>query len=88
MYLKITMFDWTNPEAIFLPNVKPHFVEKGPYVFLERHERVNLSWNANNNTVSFYQVRVWHFVPELSNGSLSDKITNINVMASVSDAES
>lgn len=87
MYLKITMFNWTNPEAIHDPTVKPNFEEVGPYVFLERHERVNLKWNAKNNTVSYYQKRVWHFVPEKSNGSLSDKITNINVMTSVSGEE-
>lgn len=84
MYLKITMFNWTNPEQITNPNVKPHFVEVGPYVFLERHDRNSIQWNPNNNTVSYYQTRVWHFVPEKSNGSLSDKITNINVMTSVS----
>lgn len=86
MYLKITMFNWTNPEEIHNSAVKPHFEEVGPYVFLERHYRRDINWNAENNTLSYYQNRVWHFVPEKSNGSLSDKITNINVMASVSDA--
>lgn len=84
MYLKITMFNWTNPGDIRNPAIKPHFEEVGPYVFLERHERVALKWNAKTDTVSYYQIRVWHFVPEKSNGSLSDKITNINVMTSVS----
>lgn len=86
MYLKITMFNWTNPEAIHDPTVKPHFEEVGPYVFLERHDRVDLHWNPENDTVSYYQNRVWHFLPEKSNGELTDKITNINVMTSVSEA--
>lgn len=83
MYLKITMFNWTNPGDIHNTSIKPHFVELGPYVFLEKHKRVNLSWHPENGTVSYDQVRTWHFVPELSNGSLSDEITNINVMTAV-----
>lgn len=84
MYLKITMFNWTNPHDIHNASVKPHFEEVGPYIFLERHDRVALKWSPDGNRVSYYQTRVWHFMPEMSNGSLSDEITNINVMTSVS----
>lgn len=78
------MFNWTNPEAIHNKNIKPHFNEVGPYVFLEKHKRVNITWHAENGTVSFNQTRTWHFIPELSNGSLTDEITSVNVMAAVS----
>lgn len=78
------MFNWTNPEKVLNLKVKPHFVEMGPYIFLEKHKRVNVTWHPNNGTVSYDQIRTWHFVPELSNGSLSDKVTNVNVMAAVS----
>lgn len=83
MYLQIKMFNWTNPEDIKNPNVKPNFVEMGPYTFLEKHKRVNLNWHEENGTLSYDQIRQWHFVPELSNGSLLDEITNVNVMATV-----
>lgn len=34
MYLKFYMFNWTNPrEFIASPDVKPNFMEMGPYVF-------------------------------------------------------
>jgi hypothetical protein len=51
----------------------------------EHHTKVNISWN-DNNTVTFQQVRRWHFVPERSNGTLRDEVTNINVIAVVSNS--
>lgn len=84
MYLKITLFNWTNPEDIRNPNIKPNFVECGPYVFLEKHRRTDIEWSSVNDTVAYNQIRTWHFVPEMSKGHLNDTITNINVMASVS----
>lgn len=84
MYLRFTMFHWTNPQEMFNKSTKPHFVEMGPYVFLEKHKRVNVSFNPNNDTVSYDQIRTWHFLPEMSNGTLDDHVTNINVIAAVS----
>lgn len=43
----------------------------------------HIIWNKND-TVSFRNRRKWNFVPEMSNGSLLDKITNVNVVAVVS----
>lgn len=83
MYIKYTMFNWTNPEDVHKPNYKPNLVEMGPYTFIEKHTRVNVSFHAENDTVSFDQIRTWHFVPEMSNGSLDDYVTNVNVIAAV-----
>lgn len=77
------MFNWTNSEDIYEPNYKPNLVELGPYVFLEKHIRVNVSFHPENDTVTFDQIRTWHFMPEMSNGTLDDKITNVNVIAAV-----
>lgn len=79
MFLEIYLFNWTNADQLGNRSVKPHFVEVGPYTFSELHERVNLVWN-DNGTVTFQQRRTWHFVPELSKGSLDDVITNLNVI--------
>lgn len=79
IYMEFYFFNWTNPEATSA-SVKPHFVEIGPYVFREYHHRVNIVWNANE-TVTYRQVRSWHFKPEMSNGSLDDKVTNLNMVA-------
>lgn len=83
IYVKYRMFNWTNSEDIYEPNYKPNLVELGPYVFLEKHMRVNVSFHPENDTVTFDQIRTWHFMPEMSNGTLDDKITNVNVIAAV-----
>lgn len=86
MYLDFTLFNWTNAaEVLQNPHtVKPHFAEVGPYVFQEHHRRVAIEWHPENDTVSFNQTRTWHFVPEMSHGSLDDLVTNVNVIAAVS----
>lgn len=87
MYLEVYFFNWTNPDDVKTKNgTKPHFVEMGPYTFSEVHERVNLVWNANN-TVTYEQRRTWHFVPELSKGTLDDQVTNLNVITLVSNKQ-
>ncbi|KAF4528152.1 hypothetical protein B566_EDAN016796 [Ephemera danica] len=80
MYIDIYLFNWTNPEDVNNTNIKPFFDELGPYVFRESHERVNISWKEGF-LVEFNQIRTYHFMPELSNGSLTDKVTNLNVIA-------
>lgn len=80
MFIDFYMFNWTNPEESLNKHELPHFVEIGPYVFREEHQKVNMDWN-NNGTVTFKQIRKWTFLPELSVGLLSDKITNVNVIA-------
>jgi hypothetical protein len=55
------------------------------YCYSEHHTKVDIVYN-DNNTVTFQQVRRWHFVPERSNGTLRDEITNINAIAVVSNS--
>lgn len=83
MYMEITMFNWTNSDQVHNHSVKPHMTQMGPYVFVEKHRRVDLNWYDDNSTVSFNQIRTWHFSPERSNGSLDDKVTNLNVLTAV-----
>merc|ERR1719376_1959505 len=54
--------------------------ERGPYVFTEQHYKTNIVWN-DNGTVSYKQVRSWHFLPEKSKGSLDDEVTILNPVA-------
>ncbi|CAL7934544.1 unnamed protein product [Xylocopa violacea] len=88
MFLKLYMFNLTNPED-FASNKfksKPKFAEMGPYVFREVDYKVGETWN-NNNTITYQRKRVWHFDESMSSGSLLDKVTNINpVTASVAYA--
>lgn len=84
MYAKFMMFNWTNAHDIQATNYKPILTEVGPYVFLEKHTRVNITFHSENDTVSYDQIRTWHFMPDMSTGSLDDNITNANVIAVVS----
>lgn len=76
------MFNWTNPEELRNPNVKPNFVEMGPYVFLEKHLKENITF-YNNDTVSYYERRTWFFDEQRSNGTLKDVITAAHVITAV-----
>lgn len=80
------MFNWTNPEDLLDEDKnrsKPVLVELGPYVFREHRVKVIKEWNDNNSTITFLQNRTWFFEPEMSNGSLEDLITTVNVPAIV-----
>lgn len=82
MFAEFYMFNWTNPEQAYDHQVKPNFVEMGPYVFQEMHTRDDVQF-FDNATVGFNQTRVWHFRQDLSNGRLEDQITNLNTIAMV-----
>ncbi|CAH0714638.1 unnamed protein product, partial [Brenthis ino] len=78
MYLEIFMFNITNVEDILAKkNVSIKVEQIGPYVYREFHKKKNITWN-DNGTVTYYNERIWHYMPEMSNGSLSDIIVNIN----------
>jgi len=44
--------------------------------------KVNQTWN-DNGTITFQNKKRWFFEKSLSNGSLSDKVTNLNPIAVV-----
>ncbi|CAH0555939.1 unnamed protein product [Brassicogethes aeneus] len=78
MKIDFYFYNWTNPQDIHNVTVKPKFVELGPYRFIETKEKSNITWNANNNTVTFNHVKKWYFDPENSPRSLFDEITTLN----------
>ncbi|KAL0269250.1 UNVERIFIED_CONTAM: hypothetical protein PYX00_007054 [Menopon gallinae] len=80
LYMKLYFWNWTNARESYYTRQIPEFSEVGPYVFRENHEKVNLTWN-NNGTVSYRVIKRWYFEPEMTNGSLSDLITSVNVVA-------
>ena len=51
--------------------------------YRERHERVNIE-TFDNATMQFQVKKTWHFVSDLSNGTLDDNITALNVPIVVS----
>lgn len=79
IYTKFYLFNVTNPEAILSQQERPHLEELGPYTFRESIEKVNISWNHLNGTVSYKQIKRWIFVSEKTNGSLDDEVLHLNV---------
>lgn len=84
MFLKLYMFNLTNPEAFTEPDgTKPNFQEMGPYVFREIDTKEDQVWN-DNGTITYKRKRSWTFDESLSKGKLSDNVTNLNpITASV-----
>lgn len=79
MVASMYLFHVLNPQEVS-KGAKPELEEVGPYVFTEQHHKARLVWNVNG-TVSYRQVRTWHFLPELSRGSLDDNVTILNPAA-------
>ena len=71
MLASMYLWEVKNPDQVS-KGFKPILEERGPYVFTEQHTKVDPIWN-DNGTVTYKQKRVWHFVPELSNGKVSFK---------------
>jgi len=82
---RIHMFNVLNAEDVTKNGSIPKVEEIGPFVFYEKHHKTKLQWNAND-TVTYQQVRTWHFAPELSVSGLDREVTIINpVAASIGD---
>jgi len=73
--LSVYIFNYTNHEAVMEGREYPKVKELGPYVFREKLERVNVTFN-DNGTVSYQESRTIVFVPELSYSSL-DKVIRV-----------
>lgn len=80
MFMRFYLWNFTNAEEVIKSNwkIKPKLEQCGPYVFSEHHTRENITFNDNNDTVTFKNKRVWHFVAGSTNGTLQDKITTVN----------
>ena len=66
MLASMYLFNVLNPQEVS-SGAKPELEEVGPFVFTEQHHKARLVWNENG-TISYRQIRTWHFVPELSKG--------------------
>ncbi|XP_050424285.1 protein croquemort-like isoform X2 [Adelges cooleyi] len=82
LQMEIYLFNWTNPEATLQNKTKPVLQQLGPYVFTDKRLKVNQTFNKNS-TITYMQLKSWYFEPLASNGSLTDKITTVNVILSV-----
>lgn len=76
--IKFYFWNVTNADDVISKKAKPILEQLGPYVYREEHLKVNMSWNAND-TITYQQIKTWHYEPELSVGSLDDNVTSLNV---------
>ncbi|XP_037070531.1 protein croquemort-like [Pollicipes pollicipes] len=78
IYMKFYFWNVTNADDVIGKKAKPILEELGPYVYSEKHLKVNMTWN-DNGTVTYMQIKTWHFEPDMSVGSRDDNITTLNV---------
>ncbi|XP_039283747.1 protein croquemort isoform X3 [Nilaparvata lugens] len=79
MYIDIYLFNWTNHERTLKYKEKPILQQVGPYVFSEHRSKVDIKWE-DDATMFYHNRHRWNFHPELSNGNLTDNVTNLNVV--------
>lgn len=84
MYTDIYLFNWTNPQDFTNKSTKPIFEEIGPYRYQDFPQKINITWDDQNNTVRYRKQSRYMFVPEQSVGRLDDVITSVNNLALVS----
>nr|AAC23892.1 type II pneumocyte CD36-related class B scavenger receptor [Rattus norvegicus] len=77
-YLSVYFFEVVNPSEV-LNGQKPVVRERGPYVYREFRQKVNITFN-DNDTVSYIENRSLHFQPDRSQGSESDYIVLPNIL--------
>lgn len=77
-YLSVYFFEVVNPSEV-LNGQKPVVRERGPYVYREFRQKVNITFN-DNDTVSYMENRSLHFQPDRSQGSESDYIVLPNIL--------
>jgi len=77
--MDIYIYNWTNPEDIYNSSIKPKFVQMGPYRFKHVREKVNITWNYENQTIT-YQNKIYFYYDEDSPGNYSDIVTTFNMV--------
>lgn len=78
IYLQFFFFDVRNAYEVVNYGDKPILVEKGPYSYIERKVKQNITVHPNG-TISYYEVRTMIFDPKTSKGRESDEITTLNI---------
>jgi len=79
MYLKFRLFHLENPLEVLQFGEKPLLTEKGPYVYSETRHKQNISFSPDGKVVTYREIRIFNFIPELSKGSEEDVVRLINM---------
>ena len=79
LYVAFRFFHVENPLEITTYGEKPFLVEKGPYVYSEQRHKKDFVFSENGTVVSFREISVFHFVPEMSVGGEDEELRLLNV---------
>jgi len=79
MHVSFRFFHVQNPLEIVTLGEKPYLTERGPYVYSEKRHKKNIVFAKNGTIVSFNEIQVFHFVPEMSAGDEDDELRLLNV---------
>ncbi|ODN04768.1 Scavenger receptor class B member 1 [Orchesella cincta] len=78
IYMSVYIFNITNPEEL-KEGKKPIVEELGPYVYQQKRVKTEVEVNEDNDSVFYKQPVYYHFRPDMTNGSLDDVISMINL---------
>ncbi|EDW12640.1 protein peste [Drosophila mojavensis] len=81
LHLDIYLYNWTNPEEFGNLSSKPILQQLGPYRFIDKPDKVNISWHPANSSVTYRRRSFYYFDAAGSAGSLDDEITTLNAVA-------
>uniref|UniRef100_A0A161MPC6 Scavenger receptor class B member 1 n=1 Tax=Triatoma infestans TaxID=30076 RepID=A0A161MPC6_TRIIF len=76
--MRVYVYNVTNADDFLNNGDKPILDELGPYVYVERWEKVNLTFQENG-TVTFQQQKIFKFDPEQSVGDVEDMVVVPNI---------
>lgn len=79
MFVAFRFFHVENPLEIITLGEKPYLTEKGPYVYSEKRHKKDIVFAENGTIVSFNEIQVFKFVPEMSAGSEDEQLRLLNV---------
>ncbi|XP_037084249.1 protein croquemort-like [Pollicipes pollicipes] len=77
-YQTFRFWNVTNWQDVASKRARPILQEVGPYTYRREQRRVNVTWNSND-TVTYMQNNTWFFEPDMSNGTVEDNITSLNL---------
>ncbi|XP_071452331.1 scavenger receptor class B member 1-like [Hetaerina americana] len=84
IYLRVYIFNVTNSEAFLRGEERLHLQEVGPFVYREEMENANPTFGTEaDDSLTFEPRRTVHYEPDMSLGSLQDKIIvpNLSLVA-------
>lgn len=79
IYFRVYIFDVTNTADVEERNAIPIVEQCGPYTFLEKREKRVLDFTNNSEIIEYKDIKTFFFQPQLSNGSLDDQVSMLNV---------